>query len=735
MSDSARIDLSVIVPCYNEEANIPELVQRLLNVFATGKLEGEVVLVDDGSEDKTAVVIRQMMKTYGERVVGCFHRANRGLTAGWKTGVAAARGTNVAIIDADLQYQPEDLLRLRRKLIDANVDIVQGWRSSLGRAINTRYYLSRGLNWILNTAFDMNLRDNKSGFVCCAREVLQDLLEYRGSYAHWQSFLMVAAHAKGYSYAEVETLFESRRQGKSSLDGRAYRVAAENIIDVGKAIGEYRVRLQPNDVARKILSNAGVELEDPPSRRADPLRFRAYMTSFGQSHWFITKSVERYYETLNATQWLAPDQIRELQAEKLRRLIRHAYRNVPYYRRAMQQLHLTPEDIRTPGDLHKLPLLSKDDVRRNLHFDIVSEGASPADMLRITTSGSTGEPFVCYADRAQVEFRWAATLRSQEWTGYRFGDPCVRLWHQTIGMTEAQTTKERLDAWFARRTFVPVFEMTESGLEQIVTQLSEERPVLIDGYAEAFNLLGQFLEARGGLSTRPKALMSSAQTLPGRSRELIEKAFGCPVFDKYGSREFSGVAYESEAHDGHLVVAEGYIVEILVDGRPAAPGEVGEIVITDLNNLGMPFIRYRIGDLAQAVDNSRISDCGRGLPRIGDIQGRVQSIIQGTDGHFVPGSFFPHALKDYEYAIRRFQVVQDEPGAIKLRVVKASRYTDDTMDEIKALIRQFLGAGLRIDVLFEEQIEMVRTGKHLASVSKLPIDFQRQKLKSALHSG
>jgi phenylacetate-CoA ligase len=226
--------------------------------------------------------------------------------------------------------------------------------------------------------------------------------------------------------------------------------------------------------------------------------------------------------------------------------------------------------------------------------------------------------------------------------------------------------------------------------------------------------------------------MSSAQTLPPGSRELIAKSFGCPVFDKYGSREFSGVAYESEAHDGHLVVAEGYIVEILVNGKPANPGEVGEIVITDLNNFCMPFIRYRIGDLAEAVDNSRASRCGRGLPRIGEIQGRVQSIIQGTDGRFVPGSFFPHALKDFDHAIKRFQVVQDEPNAIKLRIVKAARYSDDTMEEIKTLIRQYLGEDLRIDTIFEDQIEMVRTGKHLASVSKLAVDFQRNAPQKSL---
>jgi phenylacetate-CoA ligase len=731
MSDATPKELSIIVPCFNEELNVPELTQRVLLTLDTGGLDGELILVDDGSRDGTAVVIREQMAKHPGRVVGVFHRTNKGIANAWRSGTEAARGAAVAVIDADLQYRPEDVLRLYRKLVESSVDVVQGWRSSVGRERGGRYWISRGFNSLLNGVFDMKLQDNKSGFVCCTREVMLDLLTYSGKYAYWQSFILVAAHAKGYSYQEVETLFENRKQGQSFLDGKALSASLTSLVDVSKAVWEYRVRTEPHDVARHFLRNHKIDIEDPPSRRADPVRWRAYMSTFERSHWLITKNVERYYETLNATQWLSPSQMRELQDEKLRRLVRHAYRSVPYYRARMQAASLRPEDIRGQDDLHKLPFLTKTDVRQHLHFDIMQEGVRAADILKISTSGSTGEPFVCFADRSQLEFRWAATLRSQEWTGYRFGDPTVRLWHQTIGMSKSQAFKEHLDAFFANRHFIPVFAMTAEGLENIVKEICEKEPVLVDGYAEAFNFLAGYLESRGSMSFRPKALMSSAQSLPPPSRALIEKAFGCRVFDKYGSREFSGIAYETDAHNGHAVVAEGYIVEILVDGRPAKLGEVGEVVITDLNNYCMPFIRYRIGDLAEAVDNSIPSTCGRGLPRIGEIQGRVQSIIQGTDGHFVPGTFFAHALKEFDYAISRFQVVQEEVGAIKLRVVKAQRYSDATLDEIQALIRRYLGEGLRIDVVFEESIEMVRTGKHLASVSKLPIDFQRRAPKVA----
>jgi phenylacetate-CoA ligase len=720
-----RIELSVIVPCLNEELNIPELAERTLAVFERGGFRGELVIVDDGSTDGTAEVIRRLMAEHPGQVVGCFHQRNQGIAAAWRSGAAVARGVLVATIDADLQYQPEDLLRLRRALYDHSVDVVQGWRSAVGRRQDPRYHLSRGLNFLLNRAFGMSLQDNKSGFVMCAREVFQDLLTYKGSYFYWQSFIMVAAHMKGYSYKEIETLFEQRRQGVSFLEGRrAFVATAKSFYDLGLASLEYRLRHIPPDIANQFLRRYPVADRSPERDPLTELRWRAFISTFDKTHWMLTRDVEHYYETLLKTQWLSLAETRELQDEKLRRLIRHAYRNVPYYRAKMQALGLRPEDIRGQQDLHKLPLLTKADVRKHLYFDIMSENHDKAQVLKVTTSGSTGEPFVCYADRAQLEFRWAATLRAQEWTGYRFGDPCIRLWHQTLGMDRSQILREHADAFFMNRTFVPVFELSDHNLDRMIRLIEGVRPTFIDGYAEAFDFLAQFIKMKGLHSVRPRAVMSSAQTLPEPSRRLIEEAFGCKVFDKYGSREFSGIAYECEAHAGHHVVAEGYLFEILRDGRPAQPGEVGEVVITDLNNYCMPFIRYRIGDLAEAMADEPCT-CGRGAPRVGRIEGRVQSIIQGVDGQYLPGTFFAHYLKEFDYALKRFQVVQEERGAIKFRVVKGSRYSQQVLDEVLATFRRYLGERMRIDVEFVDDIALIRTGKHLATVSRLNIDFQR----------
>lgn len=715
--------LSVVAPCFNEALNLPELVERLTHTFENKKIAGQIILVNDGSRDDTGAVIDALARKHAE-VVAVHHPVNRGIEAAWRSGLQAAEGIYVCFIDADLQHLPEDVYRLLREIQLSGADLVQGYRSSVGRLRDSRYLLSKGLNWILNTSFGMKMRDNKCGFVLARKEVLDDIVTHRYSYRYFHTFITVSAASKGYTIRAIETLFESRLLGKSFMPRVPLKVVFWCVIDVAKAFVEFRLAPKKEQLLLDFLT------ENPPPRPALPLRgwrrllFEGFFLTTPLHKWMITRQARNYYFELKQSQYLPPDKIRQLQERKLRRLIAHAYHHVPYYRETFDRLQLRPSDIRTVDDLAKLPFLSKDDVREHLYFDLFSDNHDKRKILKVTTSGSTGEPFVCYADQHQLEIRWAATLRSMEWTGYQFGDRSARLWHQTIGMSLSQVVREKIDAWFNRRLFIPAFELTDENMVAFIEKLKRFSPVLLDGYAESFNFLAHYIKTRGLDGVRPRAIISSAQELPDHSREIIEKAFGCGVFDKYGSREFSGIAYECGAHDGHHVVAESYIVEVLKNGRPASPGETGEVVITDLNNFCMPLIRYRVGDLAVAMDNSRPCPCGVGLPKIGKIEGRVQAIIVAQNGAYIPGGFFPHLFKDYDHIIRQFQVIQEKVGSVKLRVVKGLRFNEGAFQELLATVRRYLGEDMVIDVEFTDRIEMVRTGKHQASISRLKLDFQ-----------
>ena len=546
---------------------------------------------------------------------------------------------------------------------------------------------------MLRLLFGMHLVDVKSGFFVCDRDVFADLLRRRFSYAYYQTLIIVAACHKGYRVEQIETLFEERKLGTSFISALPLRVILRTLVDVAKGLVEFRLQPAKTEILDEFLA------EQPVASPPEPLAAwrRAYLRLFALlmplHHWVVSFPAYRYYRQLRRTQWLSPDAIRALQERRLRVLIKHAYRHVPYYRDLFDRSGIDPDSIKTLDDLPRLPVLTKDDIRRNLHFDLVAEGHDKRRMVPITTSGSTGEPLILYADKTQLEMRWATTLRNIEWTGYRFGDRQVRLWHSTIGMSGLQACKERLDAWLSRRTFFPAFAMDEAGIARYLEVLRARRPALIDGYAEAFHLIASYLGAQRVDGVRPKGIISSAQTLSRESRQVIEEAFQTQVFDKYGSREFSGIAHECEAHRGHHVNAESYIVEIMRDGRPARPGETGEVLVTDLNNTCLPLIRYALGDLATATDP--VCPCGRGLPLIGEIQGRTQAIIIGTNGCFLPGTFFAHLLKDYGHIIKQFQVVQERLGAMQFKVVSGARFSQPELDKLLKVVATRAVAAVR----------------------------------------
>lgn len=453
------------------------------------------------------------------------------------------------------------------------------------------------------------------------------------------------------------------------------------------------------------------------------LRFEAYFATMPLHAWMIRgRRTRRAYLELKRTENLSRDELVELQSARLREIVAHAYSTSSYYRERLHNHGVRPQDIRSTADLSLLPFLSKDDVRDNLENGLLSDAVPASRRLRITTSGSTGRPFTMYADQSQLEMRFASTLRALEWTGWRFGDRQARLWHQTLGMSRSQVIREHIDAWFMKRLFVPAFEISPNNIEHFVERIRRHDPVLVDGYAESLNFLATYVRSGRSAGFTPKAIMSSAQALPDNTRKIIESGFATQVFDKYGSREFSGIAYECSQHRHHHVVDECYILELLVGGRPAVPGEVGEIVITDLFNRSTPMIRYRIGDLAVAVVQDPCG-CGRHHSQIGQIEGRTQAIVHCANGSWLPGTFFAHFFKDHEDAIRFFQIDQREKGSFTLKIVRNEMFDDDSLTKILESLREYIGDTV-VDVELVDEIPLVRTGKRSPVVSTVTEDFQ-----------
>lgn len=719
-----KTGLSVVVPCYNEEANVPTLVKRLKSVSEKLGTPCEVVLVDDGSSDNTWEVIQNISEEYGVFVVPRQNPQNLGMVAAWKLGISESNFNSIALMDADLQNPPEALEALWLAFKTENCHIMQGTRSSIEWDPGARLTASRGLNFLLNLIFKDDAKDNKSGFVIAPKSILEECLDFKKSYKYGQSFIRVSARSRGYEVGEIETLFLPRHAGESFLSSSpALKVYLGVLSDIFKAVGEFgRGQKHPLELA---ISEQQKNLKPYVGYRGlRKFRLNLYFATMPLHAWIIRPRVKYLYEYLSRTQWLSSAELKQLQLARLQRLLWHAYVHVPYYRKMFVEANLTPRDIRGLGDLEKLKMLSKQDVSENLYFDLFSEKHDKRKMHKIATSGSTGHPFVTYADQTQLEIRFASTIRSAEWTGWRVGDKQARLWHQTLGMNRVQVFKEHFDAFLLRRTFIPAFELTAEGLDQLAIKLNKIKPVLIDGYAESLNFLATYLTQGGKLEFSPKGVMSSAQMLTEQTRTQIESGLQSKVFDKYGAREFSGIAYQCDSSEDHHVLDESYIVEVIKEGRPAEPGELGEVVITDLNNFSVPLIRYRIGDLAVAADNTVPCECGRGLSRIGKIEGRTQALIHCANGRWIPGTFFAHFFKEYDYLVQFFQIVQLQQGEFTIKCVKGSQWSASGWQALVDNLREYVGETL-IQTEYVDEIPLLKTGKRTPVVSEVKLDFQK----------
>jgi phenylacetate-CoA ligase len=199
---------------------------------------------------------------------------------------------------------------------------------------------------------------------------------------------------------------------------------------------------------------------------------------------------------------------------------------------------------------------------------------------------------------------------------------------------------------------------------------------------------------------------------------VIEEAFGCKVFDRYGSEEVALIASECERHEGmHLNIEHLYIEFLREDGTAAAAGEEGAIVITDLFNRGMPFIRYSIGDVGVPTD--RRCSCGRGLPLMERVTGRVADYLKRRDGSMVAGVSLVERTLTAIPGLEQMQVVQPSIDEIVLNVVRAPDFTIATEQALLAEFRSVFGSGIDIRANYVERIPQERSGKYRFSICRI----------------
>jgi phenylacetate-CoA ligase len=407
---------------------------------------------------------------------------------------------------------------------------------------------------------------------------------------------------------------------------------------------------------------------------------------------------------LERTQWLATDELEALQGRLLRRLVEHACRHVPHYRELLSARELTPAHFSHPSDLARLPILDRDaairagDRRKSM-------GTPGCDLLK-TTGGTTGQPLRFGMDLGSEHWRHAVKLRGWGWSGYRVGERTLYYWGPATTRTPPLKTRVKVaaDHLFKRERYVDCTVRDEAHLATVVALLRQRRTQRLICYTQAGVDLARFVVERGLRDWRDMPVLCCAERLEPNDRNLLALAFGPEIYETYGCREVMLIGAECPAHEGLHTSMENLIVEVVVrtaDGtRPARPGETGEVLLTDLHNFGMPFIRYANGDLATPMPDQRCA-CGRGLKRLASVEGRVAETIRDACGRPVCGILFSRIFSWSEALariVRHWQVVQHADGAITLRL-EASRELDAAAREDlrRSLDRYLPGVAVRTE--------------------------------------
>jgi len=422
--------------------------------------------------------------------------------------------------------------------------------------------------------------------------------------------------------------------------------------------------------------------------------------------------VTAHLRLLEQSQRLPREQILELQWAKLRRLLVHAYENVPFYRRRFETMRAHPHEIRNRDDFARIPPLTRQELEHNAH-DLVARNLPARRLVANATGGSTGRPVHFHVDREYLYWAQAMVWLQDSWTGWSPGRRHAFLWGSRLDLEQQQAGKVRLYNRLARNLFLDAFAVDPGALDRYLRRLRRFRPALLTGYVLPLQILARRAQqgAFGTLSIG--AVQTGAEPLRPAQRAIIEEGLGAPVFERYGGRDIGSLAHECEAHQGMHLFPLNYAVESLRDDRPAVNGESGELILTHLDNYGAPFIRYRSDDLGVLSD--RVCPCGRTWPMLERVEGRLADCIVGPSGAVMSGLFFPHLFKDFD--IGQYQVIQETVGSLRILLAAGHGFGPEQQARIEEVIRQHLGNEMQIAFEFMESIPRAESGKFRVVIS------------------
>jgi phenylacetate-CoA ligase len=381
---------------------------------------------------------------------------------------------------------------------------------------------------------------------------------------------------------------------------------------------------------------------------------------------------------------------------RVRSMVRHAAETVPYYRRLFTEQRIDPCEVRTAGDLDCLPLLDKTALAADPDA-FLSESPVARHRLRLVTSGTSGLRVTVYHDRRSALANIAFSERERAVLVRLCGKA---LGYRVMGLAYRGNTGEQVRGLYHRATWFPgrprrLDLPVSEPMDRVVEAINRFRPDVLGGYGSYLGSLFKYVASGSMPLFLPRVVAYSADVMTPDDRAFIERRFGLPVISQYNAVEAFKIGFTCEQRDGfHLHPDLCHLRVIRADGSSAAPGEQGEVIISNLVNRATVLLNYRLGDRAALAEGA--CPCGRTLPLLTDLDGRVEELIELPNGRAVYPRLIWRLLK-WRAEVLRYQLVQRAPTEFVFRLMTTDRHAyDRLLPDLLAELHELMGPGVSI---------------------------------------
>jgi phenylacetate-CoA ligase len=465
-----------------------------------------------------------------------------------------------------------------------------------------------------------------------------------------------------------------------------------------------------------------------------------FKTIFGTALSIIPHSIRygpeflKFRNLLRSSQWWNEERLARYQMDEFKRLLEHAYRNVPYYRRLLKERNLTPERFSSLANIRKLPFLTKEIIHK--HFqDLIAQNIPRRKIKMVTTGGTSNTESKSYmvttgwTSNPQLKFYIEKTSSLREWAfittqweraNFRLGDKRLVL----RGTPVDSSTNDGLWAYdpLAGECRLSIYHLTERNLFKYVEVMRRFSPDFIHGYPSAVAIVAQFILENKIENLPPlKGVLCGSEAVIDHQRKLIEKAFKTRLLSWYGQSEKVILAGECETSCCYHVFPEYGITELVDENgkQITEPNRVGELVGTGFMNFAMPFIRYKTGDWASfEADHCQ---CGRKYPLLKMISARRSTeFLLNRQGNLISAAAINMHDDTYRNA-RQFQFCQEKPGQLVLKIIKGAQYTEGDSMRIISKLNEKLRDSMEIKIQLVENLPLTKSGKYRFIDQRIPI--------------